>query len=95
MGAIYGQKGDVDNAIRCLEKAVALDPTSAPALVNLAICYGMTKSYDKSIEVLNKMLALYPNDLQALRALATSYEAMGNKVKLNECEAKIKALGGG
>ena len=94
MGAIYGQKGDLENAVRCLEKALSLDPISAPALVNLSICYGMMKNYNKSIEVLNKMLELHPNDLQALHNLATSYEAVGDKVKMHECEAKIKALGG-
>ena len=92
MGFDYGQKGDFTNALKCMKRAVELKPTSAEALVNLAICYGMMNDYKDNIETLNKMLALYPNSTIALQNMLTTYQRMGDKEKVAEYQKKIGAL---
>jgi tetratricopeptide (TPR) repeat protein len=50
IGLEYGKKGDFQNALKYLQKAVDLNPQSVQALVNLAICYVSINNYPKSIE---------------------------------------------
>ena len=95
MGFDYGQKGDMENALKCMKRAVELKPTSAEALVNLAVCYGMMDNYEKNIETLNKMLSLYPNSTIALQNMVITYQRLGNKAKVAEYQKQIDALNGG
>ncbi len=93
LGKEYGQKGDYANALRCMEKAVALNQSSEEARINLAVCYGMTKQFDKSIEALNQVIAINPNNTTALSNLVVMYDHVGKKDKANDCRRKLKELG--
>ena len=95
MGFDYGQKGDFENALKCMKRAVELKPTSAEALVNLAICYGMMNDYKDNIETLTKMLSLYPNSIIGLQNMVITYQRLGDKGKVAEYQKKIDALNGG
>jgi len=95
MGFDYGQKGDFENALKCMKRAVELKPTSAEALVNLAICYGMMNDYKDNIETLNKMLSLYPNSTIGLQNMIITYQRIGDKDKVAEYQQKLNALNGG
>ena len=92
MGKAYGQKGDYQNALKYLQKAVEIKPRGAEALVNLAVCYGLMNNYQKNIETLNTMLVIYPNSTIALQNLVTTYERMGNKTMADEYRKKIDSL---
>jgi tetratricopeptide (TPR) repeat protein len=94
LGTDYASKGDYANAIRCLEKSIAQNPTFVDALVNLSNCYGILKNYNKNIELLNKVLALNPNNVQALGNLAVTYELLGDKKKAKEYKDKVRKLTG-
>ena len=62
---------DADQAIRELEKAVALEPASVKAQFNLAQAYGASPSHGpaKEIEQLRKVIAAAPNFARAHLAL--------------------------
>ncbi len=62
---------DVEEAVRELEKAVALAPTSVKAQFNLAVAYGASPSRGvvKEIEQLRKVIALDPTFARAHLAL--------------------------
>lgn len=91
-GKEFGQRGDFVNAIRYLEKSVALNPNSEEALTNLSVCLGMTKNYDRCIVVLNKVLQLNPTNVSALTNLAVIYRHIGNAEKASELQKKIEEL---
>lgn len=95
MGFDYGQKGDMENALKCMKRAVELKPTSAEALVNLAVCYGMMNDYKDNVETLNKMLSLYPNSAIALQNMIITYQRIGDKQKEAEYKKRLDALNGG
>jgi len=62
---------DGEQAIRELEKALALDPSSVKAQFNLATAYGASPKYgaEKEIELLRKVIAASPNFARAHLAL--------------------------
>ncbi|MGC2181921.1 MAG: tetratricopeptide repeat protein [Terriglobales bacterium] len=62
---------DGEQAIRELEKAVALDPSSVKAQFNLATAYGASPKYGavKEIELLRNVIAASPNFARAYLAL--------------------------
>ena len=93
-GKEYGQKGDFVNAIRYLEKSVALNPNSEDALTNLSVCLGMTKNYERCIVVLNQVVQLNPNNVSALTNLAVIYRHIGNADKAEEYQKRVEVLQG-
>jgi tetratricopeptide (TPR) repeat protein len=62
---------DAEQAIRELEKAVALEPSSVKAQFNLATAYGASPNYGsgKEIEVLRKVIAMSPTFARAHLAM--------------------------
>jgi protein O-mannosyl-transferase len=91
-GMSYGQKGDYANAIRSLEKAIAMQPNSEEALINLSVCMGMTKNYTGSIDALQRALYINPNNVTALTNISILYNHIGNKEKGEEYKRKLDAL---
>jgi tetratricopeptide (TPR) repeat protein len=91
-GMSYGQKGDYGNAIRFLEKAVGMNPTSEEAWINLSVCLGMTKNYEGSIDALQRALVINPNNQTALTNITILYNHIGNKRKGEEYQKKLEAL---
>ena len=65
---------DAEEAVRELERAVALAPNSVKALFNLAVAYGASPSHGapKEIEQLRKVIALSPTFARAHVALGKS-----------------------
>jgi hypothetical protein len=74
----------VDESVRTLEIAVAIDPASAPALCNLAVAY-MTRAgtltfaddWPLALEVTERALRLQPDQLEALYNRAFLLEQLG------------------
>lgn len=93
LGKEYGQKGDYENALRCMERAVKFKPASEEARINLAVCYGMTKRFEKSIEELNRVLVMNPQNTMALTNLIVMYDHVGMHDKADDCRRKLKGIG--
>ena len=88
----YGQQGDYENALRCLNKAADINRSSEEVLINLSVCYGMTKQNDKSIETLQRVLLINPANKTALQNLVVMYDHIGKQDKANDYRRKLKEL---
>ncbi len=91
-GMQYGQQGDYENALRCLNKAADINRSSEEVLINLSVCYGMTKQNDKSIETLQRVLLINPANKTALQNLVVMYDHIGKQDKANDYRRKLKEL---
>lgn len=91
-GMQYGQQGDYENALRCLNKAADMNRSSEEVLINLAVCYGMTKQNDKSIETLQRVLLINSANKTALQNLVIMYDHIGKTDRANDHRRKLKEL---
>jgi len=70
MGESYRRKGDLQNAIICLEKAREVHPESIMVLSNLALVLDQAARWDEAKKVYEVALKLDPNNAIALNNLA-------------------------
>ena len=70
MGEAYRRKGDLQNAIACLEKAREVHPESIAVLSNLALVLDQANRWDEARKVYAVALKLDPNNAIALNNLA-------------------------
>jgi tetratricopeptide (TPR) repeat protein len=63
---VQRKKGNLDKAVRLLQKAIEIVPDSAYLQRELATVYLQNKENDKAIEVLEGVLQKNPNDLKSL-----------------------------
>lgn len=68
LGTIYGQHGDVEDALKPLRRAAELDPESPQMLYNLAFTYYQLNQFDEARAPLANALKRWP-DLFQLNAL--------------------------
>jgi tetratricopeptide (TPR) repeat protein len=72
----FRQAGRMDEAMRCFETAIAIDPDYVDALNNLATIYKYRGNREQSLAIVRQALAAYPRHLQARFNLAMyHYEA--------------------
>jgi protein O-mannosyl-transferase len=93
IGSTYGQmKGDLDNAIAYLQKAVEAEPKDQTAWENLGIAYGFKKDYQNALKTLQKALEINPNSPNLYRNLGVTYTQIGEPEKARACFAKAQEL---
>jgi tetratricopeptide (TPR) repeat protein len=66
-------EGLIDEAIGHLRYVLAIDPTEAMALLNLAACYDAKGDLDTSISILEQLVASHPKWRDAHYNLAIAY----------------------
>jgi protein O-mannosyl-transferase len=59
-GIIYGERGDLDNAIRCLNKSIILKPAKGSAYFNRALTYSFLNKNEEAINDYNMALIYSP-----------------------------------
>ena len=64
-GSDMGARGDLEGAVRLLQRATQLDPNIADAHYNLAIAYGKLKRFDAAIAAMREAVRLRPDDAEA------------------------------
>jgi serine/threonine protein kinase/tetratricopeptide (TPR) repeat protein len=74
---LYGRDGKYAEAVRCIEKALALDPTYALAANGLAYVYMASGDYSKAMESLERYAALAPGDANPFDSMAELLFRMG------------------
>jgi tetratricopeptide (TPR) repeat protein len=70
MGEAYRRKGDLQNAIVCLEKAREVNPENIVVLSNLALILDQAARWEEATKVYQVALKLDPNNAIALNNLA-------------------------
>ncbi len=75
-GVLAEKRGDLEDARRCYERAVALDPGSSQAHYNWAVTY-WNRDWDRAILHLEKALALAPDNPQARQFLEKARRLRG------------------
>lgn len=93
LGTIYGQHGDLDDALKCFQRAAELAPQSPQMLYNLALTYFQLDQFEKARAPLERALqrwpdlfqlnALYGAVLAKLGADTSAYQALHHAYELN------------
>jgi len=60
LGAIYVDRGELDEGIRLLEESLALKPNDTQAIFNLSGAYGLKRDFPKALELADRVLELDP-----------------------------------
>ena len=77
MGLCHQRLGDFQEAERCYDQAVALNPKNAYALNNLSSLYFRTGNYDDALDVAMEAIAVNPQMRQALTTAALCCGILG------------------
>jgi tetratricopeptide (TPR) repeat protein/GT2 family glycosyltransferase/acetyltransferase-like isoleucine patch superfamily enzyme len=88
MGYALKQQGKVDDAIRCYEHAIALQPGYADAYCNLGNAYKEKDEPDRAIGYYEKALALNPGDTDSLYNLGNLFREQGRFGEAIACYQK-------
>lgn len=91
-GTDYATKGNFNNAIANLQKAIEVNPQYTDAYINLANCYGMLKNYSAAIETYTKLLSSIGPNARAYENMAVTYDLMGNEEQADIFRQKAKEL---
>jgi len=94
LALLHENDGRTEEAIRCYEKAVSLDPETPVSLNNLAFHYAkQKKNLEKALEYAKKAEELVPSgDTHIIDTLVEVYSAMGNTEKTEEYRQKRDKL---
>ncbi len=93
LGTIYGkQKGNLDQAIIYLEKAIATNPKPEVYYEDLAVAYGFKGQFDKAIETSQNCLAINPKYIPAVKNLVVSYNLKGDKANAMKYAGQLQML---
>lgn len=78
LGNALGRHGRIDEAIVCLQRAVAIDPKLVAAQANLGVALSMRKRTAEAIAVFRAALRVSPNEAVLHANLATALREQGN-----------------
>ncbi len=76
LGAALCQKGDLSAGIELIERALALKPRSARALLNLGNAQLALKRSEEALKSFRRLAAINPDDVQALRGQGRALVAL-------------------
>jgi predicted O-linked N-acetylglucosamine transferase (SPINDLY family) len=86
------QAGQFEQAIRCNQRALELDPFNVVALTNLSAVLQRLGRLDEAIEPLRRALSLCPGDLKLLTNLGMALRAQGHlEEALDVCTQAVAA----
>jgi len=94
MGLLYATIGFNDNALKCLEKAVKIDPTNWWYNVQLISMYSDLKNWKRDIEIANNLQKIYPNKEEVYNMLVSFYKETKEYDKAIAALDKLESLTG-
>ncbi|NAS89258.1 hypothetical protein C4E24_05910, partial [ANME-1 cluster archaeon AG-394-G21] len=65
MGIAYGNKGEIDEEIKCYKKAIEIKPDEHEAWYNMGIAYGNKGEIDEEIKCYDEAIKINPNFAEA------------------------------
>lgn len=90
--AILEQEGNLEGAVRAMEKVVSSYPFNLEARFQLGLLYFNSKKYDDAISQLESVLILAPKHSNALYSLGLTYQRKGNATKAKSYFEKVLEL---
>jgi len=87
LSLVHLRNGDFNEAIRILNKAIALKPNYNHALYTLGLVYSMKGEFQEAINYLKKCLDIDPSMTDARNSLGVAYQELGF---LEEAEKEFK-----
>lgn len=87
MGLFHINEGNIDEAIKYLNKALSLKPDYDHALTALGLAYSMKGDFQESIKYLKKSLSINPSLTEAHNYLGVAYQELG---LLDEAEREFR-----
>jgi tetratricopeptide (TPR) repeat protein len=88
IAAICISQNKLDEGLKNIQRAKAVDPTFPGSYQNLATFYIATGKYEESIEEYRSLLRYAPRNLNAMFSLAALYEIKGNDAEALVCYQK-------
>ena len=82
--SVYFRRNDAEGALRSAKRAVALDPESAVAVLDLSMAFQSAGHQDEAATGFERVLALDPGNLKALLNLGAILQARGEREKALE-----------
>src|SRR5262249_44603690 len=79
LGIAFDEVGKHDEARRCFERALQIDPFDPNVLYNFAVCLGYLERFDESREAFDQAIGYAPEGATAFKAQA--YNARGGMLK--------------
>ncbi len=88
---LHGE-GRYDEALRCFERCLELDPGYTDALLGQAMVYVAREEYDRAIELGKRLVELTPGDPLAFTNLSLFYQRAGRIEEAEEAGARARML---
>jgi arylsulfatase A-like enzyme/Tfp pilus assembly protein PilF len=79
LSSVYDRRKDTEGAIRAAKRAVALDPESTIAVLDLAFAFQSAGKTDEAATGFERVLALDPDNIKALLSLGDIAHARGDR----------------
>ncbi|GAB4327354.1 MAG: hypothetical protein Kow0069_34210 [Promethearchaeota archaeon] len=93
LGKYHSKQDNHRNAIRCYQKAVALDPTHHRAWTNLAAEYFRSKKYEEAVQACRRAIAAKADDAVAWMTLGAAYFQLNDDGRALFCFERAAELG--
>jgi len=77
MGLLYLNEGNIEEAIRCFNKAISLNPRYDQALNSLGLAHMMTAKFQEAVKYFEKCLEINPALTETHNYLGVAYQEMG------------------
>jgi tetratricopeptide (TPR) repeat protein len=91
-GVLFDSLDKPMDAIRCMERALKLEPQNKLGWSNLASMVGRLGRHEKALEFADRALALDPNMVEAHLHRAAAAKALGKKEIVKETSEKLAAI---
>ena len=88
---LHGE-GRHDEAMKCFEKCLAIDPDYGDAILGMAMVHMSREQFDAAIELAKRLVELDPNDVLAYTNLSMFYQRAGRIEEAEEAGAKARML---
>jgi TolB-like protein/Tfp pilus assembly protein PilF len=91
-GSIARRQGRWDDAVRALERAVALEPRAPENLFTLANTYRLMRQYDRFDSVMARLLGVLPPDRSATYRVFRTFGPLENEGELDPLRAAVATV---
>lgn len=94
LGLIYNAIGFRSDAVKCMEKAIKIDPANWWYNVQLISMYSDLKNWKRAIEITTNLQKLYPNKIEVYNMLASFYKETKEYQKAIGAFDRLESLSG-